>query len=27
MSSRGSDGRQYVAVVTGGAVKTFALPR
>jgi quinoprotein glucose dehydrogenase len=27
MSYRGSDGRQYVAVVTGGAVKTFALPR
>jgi glucose dehydrogenase len=27
MSYLGSDGRQYVAVVTGGAVQTFALPR
>jgi len=27
MSYLGRDGRQYVAVVTGGAVQTFALPR
>jgi quinoprotein glucose dehydrogenase len=27
MSYLGSDGRQYVAIVTGGSVQTFALPR
>jgi quinoprotein glucose dehydrogenase len=27
MSYLGSDGRQYVAVVVGGAVRTFAVPR
>jgi len=27
MSYLGSDRRQYVAVVSGGTVKTFALPR